>query len=242
MQEIEEAQKQANQAQKWQMSPVIVGMSGREAPPYMYEIKSTVKANAEEALKECKNTEGWKQMTHYHKGKVSPLTLSTKDFGDLLGVKAVCTIGASRELIVHTLQNEKLSKQSSKPKVLEQVTDDLSVYWMGVKAPIVKDRDFLLAEWNCQQPNGAHLNTFVSVKHPLDPKNSKKYVRGFIKMGAWHISPQGGVTSNETCNVTWVSVVDASGSIPSAIKKMGAPAGAEAVLRLKELAEKAARG
>merc|ERR1712159_77435 len=169
------------------MSPVIQGQSG-EPPPYMYEVKSAVKANAVEALKECKNTEGWKQMTHYNKGKVSPLTLLTKDFGDLMGVKAVCVINASMELIVHTLATEKLSKQSSKRKVLEQVTEDLSVYWMGVKAPIVKDRDFVIAEWDCQQPNGAHLNTFVSVKHPLDPRNAKKYVRGFIKLGAWYIS------------------------------------------------------
>jgi len=204
---------------------------GKDIPSYILQIKNLVKANAEDALKEVRNEEGWSKQSNNSKGK---LRLYTKDYGDLLGVKAVCLMHADRDVIVETLNTQKLSKQSSKPKILEKITDDLQVYWMGLKVPIIKDRDFLLAQWECAQPNGAHLNTFVSVDHPLDPKSSK-YVRGRIHMGAWHLDPRpaGGTI------VTWVSIVDAAGNIPSGIKKMGAPAGAEAVLKLKELSEAA---
>jgi len=188
-----------------------------------------VKKNAEASLRELFSGKGWEAKDNNN------VSLFTKNYGDLLGVKAMCEVVASREDIVTCLHSERLSKQSSKPRLVQQVTNDLAVYWFGVKAPIVKDRDFVVAQWDCQQPNGAHLHAFVSVDHPqFPPHPKKKYVRGKIILGAWHIAP---VESPRGCKVTWVNLVDPSGTIPSTLKKMGAPLGAESVKRLKDLSE-----
>lgn len=214
----------------WMISPPLT--PDVDPAPHVLQIKKMVKINAEDSLREVHKLEGWKLLDK----RDARMQLYTKDYGDLIGVKAICQVDASCAAIVDCIMTEKLSKQSSKPRLIEQVTDDLSVYWMGVKAPIVKDRDFVIAEWNCRQPNDVKfMQTFCSVEHPLGPIHpKKKYVRGKILMGAWHVDP----SAPHVCMVTWVSVVDPAGTLPSAIKKMGAPTGADAVLRLKELAEK----
>ena len=95
--------------------------------------------------------------------------------------KTICQVAASCDRIVEIIRTAKLSKQSSDHKVLERLSKDLHVYWypnkprrpssvrvrMGVKVPIIKDRDFVIAEWNHRQANGKHLTAFVSVCHPL---------------------------------------------------------------------------
>lgn len=122
--------------------------------------------------------------------------------------------------------------------MLDRLSSDLFVYWLGVKCPIIKDRDFVIAEWNFKKSDGNHVMSFVSVKHPQCGEQ-KKYVRAEILMGAWLIerSPK----HANVCRVTHVTGVDPMGELPSIVKKSGATASADAVITLKRLAEDAAK-
>ena len=149
-------------------------------------------------------------------------------------VPAACPhcAGGCSDKIVDVLTNAKLTKQSSEPMVLEMLSKELRVYWMGVKVPILKDRDFVIAEWNHRQQDGKHLNAFVSVEHPQCAVQ-KKYVRADILMGGWLIDPAG----DNSCDITHITGVDPNGQIPSFLKTATAAASADAVIALKKLAE-----
>eukprot|EP00658_Telonema_sp_P-2_P008635 TRINITY_DN13266_c0_g1_i2.p1 TRINITY_DN13266_c0_g1~~TRINITY_DN13266_c0_g1_i2.p1 ORF type:complete len:165 (+),score=38.61 TRINITY_DN13266_c0_g1_i2:902-1396(+) len=156
----------------------------------------------------------------------------------MIHIKSVCQIKADCDLIVTTLNTAKLSKQSSEPVILDKLSADMHVYWIGVKVPIIKDRDFVIAEWNHPQRDGNHLNAFVSVRHPQCGVQ-KKYERAQILMGAWQIERS--KKSANLCRVTHVTGVDPAGDIPSFLKKSGATASADAVIMLKKLSEAACK-
>lgn len=212
--------------------PISPSPEGGSVPPYKYDIKEAMRRNVRAATEQLESGDGWKKDSQKHGAQIF-----VKEIAGMTHIKTVCQIKAQRELIVHVLNTQKLSKQSSEPTVIEHLSTDMFVYWIGVKVPIIKDRDFVICEWNHAQST-KHINAFVSVDHP-QCRAQKKYERAQILMGMWLI--ESAPHKPNLCRVTHVTGVDPMGELPGFLKKSGATASADAVIMLKKLSETAAK-
>lgn len=146
-----------------------------------------------------------------------------------------CKIDASADDVLETIRAGEQSPEGTSQQVVQQITDELSVIWIELKLPIIKDRDFVICQLIKKCPECFQV-VCVSVPPPTDcdyRPESKKYVRGAIIMQTTQITP----IDTCTCQIKWLSCIDMGVWIPS-VAKITARKGAEALVSLKNAAVK----
>lgn len=155
----------------------------------------------------------------------------------MLMVRTQCTVNASKAHVLDLLERGLGAPKGTESAIIKNKTlgTGIKLMWMGIKLPVVKNREFVVLQW-VDQPSGpvsALVRTslppaFAAQVRPV----TRSRVRGHMETQCTVIAEVPG--HPEQCFVKAISCVDPGGGLPNLKGLTGTKAG-DAMLALHKL-------
>jgi len=190
---------------------------------------------AQEALRKAQDTDNIQDWDSIKPNKkLIDCAIDVCEQDSMVLVRVQCVLDAPLDEVLKVLERGEGGPKNSNVELLEHPADNVVLMWIEVKVPIVKDREFICAQWIPPPDDTSAKVVRVSLPHEMAEHvrpESKKHVRGRIDLQCTFLSPSPG--NPNQCICKWISGVDPGGSLPN-VKKMTGTKGAEAILALQK--------
>jgi len=157
--------------------------------------------------------------------------------GDLVVVRLSCTLDVPLDEVVAVLRRGEGGPKESATELLDTPSETITLMWVEVRLPIVKNREFVCAQWIPESDDTSEMIIRCSLPEEqgqeLRPE-TKKHVRGTIDTQCYFLSPN--PANPNQCICKWISGVDPGGSLPN-VKKMTGTKGGETIAALQKFVQ-----
>ena len=181
----------------------------------------TKKAQAQEAKKrgpdlvKFANNDGWTK--YEEKEGVTVYTMKSESGLNCIKGEAVLDFNANvvEEFVFRPETKPRCDDGCEESTAIESFGDDIKFEYLRYKGKLlVSGRDFVVCTHKFTDEEGRIIISTYSVQH-ADKPDQDGYVRGDIKMAGWVIVPE--KDSEDKCKVQYVTEIDFSGSLPTAL-------------------------